>query len=223
MFRKAKKKMLKWWRLRDFRIGGFRFLRQERVLPLDARNIRKTAIYVRQIDRIRHLPGAIVECGVWKGRTLLMLAALARNERAVWGFDSFAGFPVMTEHDIKESAERESFKDTSLPMVRKFLEINRVSAHLVEGPFNQTLPTHKQAVGPIALLCLDCDVYDSYRVCLAELYDQVVSGGVILFDEYAGTYERCKWPGAAKAIDEFFLPKRIPIIDGGGKSIVIKP
>jgi hypothetical protein len=50
---------------------------------------------------------------------------------------------------------------------------------------------------------LDCDIYESYKTCLDSLYDQVVPGGVILFDEYACPV----WPGATRAVDEFFSDK----------------
>src|SRR3989338_6864292 len=123
MFKKLLKKARKKWRLRNFNFFGLRILRQEGVLPLDIGNIGKVAIYARQVDRVKNVPGAFVECGVWKGRTLLMLAPLAGPTRAVWGFDSFHGFPELSAHDVKESAEREHFRDTSLPMVQKFLAL----------------------------------------------------------------------------------------------------
>lgn len=223
MFRKAKRKILKWWRLRDFNFLGIRILRQEKILPLDVRNIGKVAVYARQVDRVKNISGAFVECGVWKGRTLLMLAALGGRSRAVWGFDSFQGFPELSAHDLTESAEREHFRDTSLPMVQRFLAYNKVSAHLVSGYFRATLPRYKRKIGPIALLCLDCDIYDSYKFCLEELYDSVASGGIILLDEYKGEYEQKKWPGAAKAVDEFCSARGLSVVDGVGKSIIIKP
>ena len=223
MFKKLLKKARKKWRLRNFHFFGLRILRQERALPLDVRNIGKVAIYVRQVDRVKDVSGAFVECGVWKGRTLLMLAALGGPNRTVWGFDSFQGFPELSTHDMKESAEREHFRDTSLPMVQKFLAFNKVSSRLVSGFFRDTLPKHKREIGLIALLCLDCDIYDSYQCCLEELYDSVAPGGVILLDEYKGEYEYRKWPGAAKAVDEFCTARSLSIVDGGGKSIIIKP
>ncbi|MES2953216.1 MAG: TylF/MycF/NovP-related O-methyltransferase [Patescibacteria group bacterium] len=217
-----KKKLAKRWRLRNFTLFGKRILRQERTLPLDIRNIRKVALYVRQMDRIKDLEGAVVECGVWKGRSLFILASLAL-QRKVWGFDTFAGFPSLSEHDIKEVAEKENFRDTSKEMVGRFLSMNKVSVELVEGPFEKTLPEWKARIGPIAFLHIDCDIYDSYKTCLSELFDQVVPGGVMVFDEYKNPEELKKWPGAARAIDEFCASRGLTVIDGGGKGIVIKP
>lgn len=44
------------------------------------------------------------------------------------------------------------------------------------------------------------DLYQSYKTCLEHLFPKVVSGGIVLFDEY----DTPNWPGAKKAIDEYF-------------------
>ena len=51
------------------------------------------------------------------------------------------------------------------------------------------------------LSTIDADLYQSYIDVLSALYDQVVVGGVIAFDEYAG--EEVAFPGARKAVDTF--------------------
>ena len=53
------------------------------------------------------------------------------------------------------------------------------------------------------MLHLDCDLYESCKLALETFYDKVQPGGVIMFDEYADA----RWPGATKAIDEFFSDK----------------
>ena len=50
---------------------------------------------------------------------------------------------------------------------------------------------------------LDVDIYSSYIECLDELYAKLVPGGVVVFDDYGSS----KWPGAKKAVDEFFADK----------------
>jgi hypothetical protein len=77
--------------------------------------------------------------------------------------------------------------------------INRV--RLKKGWFNDTLPTYD---GDIAILHLDCDLYESYKISLELLYDKVKHGGIIMFDEY----DDKRWPGATKAINEFFRDKK---------------
>lgn len=77
---------------------------------------------------------------------------------------------------------------------------------IFEGFFENTLHEYE---GKIAILHLDCDLYNSYKCCLNTLYDKVVSGGIILFDEYKSYTQLDNFPGAAKAIDEFFIKKNI--------------
>lgn len=111
---------------------------------------------------------------------------------------------------------------TSVAKVRSLLIASGLEAQfvhsriaLVKGFFSQSLKTYS---GPIAFLHLDVDLYDSYRACLAELYPKVVPGGVVAFDEYMGGQEQVMFPGAKKAIDEYFgddasLIQRDPVAD----------
>ena len=59
----------------------------------------------------------------------------------------------------------------------------------------------------ISLLNLDVDLYNSYKTCLEELYDKVIDGGIVCFDEYQSD----KWTGAKKAIDDFAKIKNIEV------------
>lgn len=53
------------------------------------------------------------------------------------------------------------------------------------------------------MLILDCDLYESYKMCLSRLYPRIVPGGWIIFDEYFSA----KYPGARRAVDEFFADR----------------
>lgn len=170
--------------------------------------------YFRQMfERIKNFPGDIVECGVSTGHGILyfsLLCELTGNERAIWGFDSFSGFPASTDPDRKADStfQMQSHDYASPPeMVMKVLSDGRVSPHfvansirLVKGYFDQTLDSYH---GEIALLHLDCDLYESYITCLNKLYPKMKPGGIIMFDEY----EDSDFPGAKRAIDEFFQDK----------------
>ena len=160
---------------------------------------------------MRNINGDIVECGVSIGHGALLFHLLSEHvgtPRVYWGFDSFEGFPDPVEKDgltpitgkgfwaSPQEAVLRTLRDGRLPE-----DVIRNRVHLVKGLFDQTLPVYR---GRIALLHLDCDLYDSYRVALTSLYDKVAPGGVIMFDEYNDN----RWPGATKAIDEFFRDKR---------------
>jgi hypothetical protein len=69
--------------------------------------------------------------------------------------------------------------------------------HIHEGWFQERVPSAASDIREIALLHLDGDWYDSTRVCLEYLYPNVISGGVIVINDY-GAYEGCR-----RAVDEF--------------------
>ncbi len=170
------------------------------------------------MEKIDAIEGDIVECGVSIGYGMLefmLLGELSGKKRKYWGFDSFEGFPEPVGEDMKRDgtyqAERGGL-NTPIEIVYKVLSEGRVSKEavrddltLVKGFFDKTLVSYS---GRIALLHLDCDLYDSYKVCLEEMYEKVVRGGVILFDEY----EDANFPGARRAVDEFFGDKPEEVI-----------
>jgi len=161
------------------------------------------------------VPGCFVECGVWRGGSaaLMALAVCKSGEsRDLHLFDSFEGLPEPTEDDgaaaIAYSGGRVSgvLKSldkciASLDEVRELLlddigfDPSRVHFH--KGWFQNTVPFVSPNLGPIALLRLDGDWYESTRTCMERLYPLVSSGGIIILDDYFA------WSGCAKAADEY--------------------
>lgn len=181
--------------------------------------------------QIADLDGDVVECGVGWGRSLLYLSLLTRIEnkgRKVWGFDSFEGFPDPSEHDRSPRSPAKGEWKTDLLSVQKLLTASgldevfvRSQVTLIKGFFEESLPRFTGA--RIALLHADADLYESYKTIYDQLFDRVVPNGVIMFDEYRNTFEQLKWPGASKAIDEFFLPRaELRRDSGSGKYYAIK-
>ena len=182
-----------------------------RFLPTVHRNTLGRILYFeRMMERVRDVEGDIVECGVSIGHGTLyfmLLSELMGKERQIYGFDSFQGFPAPTAADLKADGAFEVSHGTlasPLEMVSRVLHDGRVpqrlidnNLHLVRGFFESSLPHYE---GDIALLHLDCDLFESYTCCLSLLYDKVVPGGLIMFDEYEDPH----FPGAKKAIDTFF-------------------
>ena len=165
------------------------------------------------------VPGAVVECGVWKGGSMmaaaLTLLRLDAVDRDLYLFDTFAGMPPPTDDDVF------SAYDGYNPMRRwrrrqregganawHYVPVEEVRAavlstgypadrvHLVEGRVEDTLPG--AAPGEIAVLRLDTDWYAGTKHELETLYPRLSPGGVLILDDY-GHYE-----GARRAADEYF-------------------
>ena len=174
------------------------------------------------------IPGAFVECGAWRGGTGFLMAGLLRaqaaKDRKVWLFDSFEGSQPPQEVDgaaalawatNKEGVHYHDNMRVGVEQVRQTAKDLGLDARLqiVKGWFDATLPAHRQRIGPIALLRIDCDWYASVRCCLETLYDQVVPGGIVVFDDYY-TFDGC-----AAAVHEFLgtksLSHRLEPIEAG--------
>lgn len=186
-----------------------------------AKHLTHIELFKKQID----LPGSIVELGVFKGASLLTFAKLCEiycpgdTLKKVIGFDTFTGFPELSEKDGKENLKRDLtpggfnssyFEET----LRRMIDINQQDSmiprfqrvHLVKGDVVRTVPDYvKQNPGlRISLLHLDLDIYEPTLTALKCLYPLVVPGGVVLLDEYGME----GFPGESAAFDEYFGSKR---------------
>lgn len=159
-------------------------------------------------SKIKDVPGSVVECGIGLGRTFLYLSFLIEGEnkkRHLYGFDSFLGFPEPTAEDISSRNPKKGEWAVISPEDLKKIIIEAgfsedwytKQVHVIPGFFDKTLSSYSG--GPIAFLHIDVDLYSSYKTVLDILYPQVVSGGIVLFDEY----NEDKWPGATKAVNDF--------------------
>lgn len=128
-----------------------------------------------QLDSKLMSRGTVLEFGVATGRTLNQFAYWL-PEKLIHGFDGFVGLP----EDWTSRMRKGFFARGNLPQVR-------ANCQLWVGWFNETLPKFKEQVQltrPIVLLHVDCDLYSSTKTVLNQLKDNIVSGTVIIFDEY---------------------------------------
>lgn len=162
-----------------------------------------------------NIPGAIVECGVFKGASFVRFATfrqLLSNPLAkkMIGFDAFGVFPetdfgpdqAMREKFISDSGD-EGISKNQLMEVLQHKGIAQ-NVELVEGDVNQTIAQYLER-NPhlrISLLNIDVDVYEATLTCLEQLYPRVVTGGVVILDDYANVF-----PGANKAVEEYLADK----------------
>jgi len=178
----------------------------------------------------RNVPGALVECGVWRGGSVLALIRtlqrLGVGDRDVYLFDTFEGMTKPTEADVSEfdppalSTWEESetsgdppWKWAFTPEVFNLEQVQEViystgyprdRLHFVVGPVETTLPA--RAPASIAVLRLDTDWYESTLQELTHLYPRVSDGGVLIIDDYG------HWKGARQAVDDYFATEMPPIL-----------
>ena len=167
--------------------------------------------------KIVDLPGAVIECGLFKGNSFFRLAHFrnlleSRYSRKLIGFDVFGSFPKTDFESDKKylDAFTNSAGDQSIELneINKVMDYKKIENYeLIKGDINKTIPEYckNNEHLKIALLHIDVDVYEPSVTILENMYDKVVRGGVLMFDDY-GTF-----PGETKAIDEFFLDKGLKV------------
>jgi hypothetical protein len=175
---------------------------------------------------VGNVPGALVECGVAQGGSALLIALVNQKfgdgTRQLWLFDSYEGLPEPTSEDFQNGRTGEHVRPLpkgsclgTIEEVSRLLfdqhGLARRDVELVKGWFQDTLPKTKERVGPIALLRLDGDWYESTKVCLEMMFDQVSEGGFVILDDYFSCY------GCKRAADEFLEArgKGYPIVPDG--------
>lgn len=196
----------------------------ERVQPFTLTRAERVAALCNAIEYIVRckVPGDIVECGVWRGGSM-MAAALALQHfgetRTLWLYDTFDGMTApadvdRTAHTGEAAADiMARVNDGSTAWCRSRLEevkanigsivgsagiLNNV--YFVKGDVLQTVPN--SVPHRIALLRLDTDWYASTKHELAHLYPRLESMGVLIIDDYG------HWLGARKAVDEWMTDAR---------------
>lgn len=155
------------------------------------------------------IPGAFVETGCCRGGASALMAMMnlrhGRSPRAMHLFDSFEGLPepVSGKDDIEQLKHLFQVEDLACdgnltatgfissqgpePARQAMLRVAGYDpgfVHIHRGWFQDTVPATKEAIGPIALLRLDGDFYDSTSVPLEHLHDQVVPGGIVYIDDW---------------------------------------
>jgi len=185
----------------------------------------------------RHeIPGAVVECGVWRGGSMHAIArafdAVGEHERDLYLFDTYEGMTAPGPRDRRSDGRAAadllaSHGKTSRVWAYASLEdvqegfrqvpYPQEKVHFIKGPVEQTIPS--EAPERIAVLRLDTDWYESTAHELAHLYDRLMPGGVLLLDDYGW------WQGSREAVDEFLASTgaRLYLARTGSGRVAIKP
>ncbi len=156
-----------------------------------------------------NIEGVFVECGVGAGSQIasMALALQEKNDkRKIYAFDSYLGIPMASHRD--DSQPGIGYFDKPLPEVEDketLLVSSGITVHslqnvkdnvmawkldidqfiFVKGWFQHSLPEVAKNIDKIAILRLDGDLYESTKVCLEHLLDKLVSGGILIVDDWA--------------------------------------
>jgi len=169
------------------------------------------------------IPGAIVECGVWKGGSMMAVAKTLMEkgtQRTLYLFDTFDGMtePSDADKDFRgvSATERLRHADRNTSLMWGYSPLDEVKNNIrktgydeqlcvfVEGRVEQTIPD--RAPPEIALLRLDTDWYESTSHEMQHLFPRLSVGGVLLIDDYG------HWQGARKAVDQYLTENEVKLL-----------
>ncbi|WP_414156475.1 TylF/MycF/NovP-related O-methyltransferase [Pseudomonas sp. BNK-30] len=150
---------------------------------------------------VQDIPGAIVECGVYKGNSLMLYMQLSMIlepyaiNRSIIGFDTFGGFASIDAEQDPTDINESMFSDTDETLIQDMIEandlirpVNRIPrCEIVKGDILETVPafvkTRPDLV--VAMLILDTDLYSSTKVALETFLPYMPKGAIVVLDEVA--------------------------------------
>lgn len=199
------------------KVAGYTMTGHERMVALHR------AVEYLETNKIE---GDIVECGVWRGGSTMLVANCLKEcgneERNLFLFDTYEGMVEPSDLDVSFDKQKAdgllqqvdknedggnniwcyaSIEDVQANL--KTTGYNSAKLHFIKGKVEDTIPTDK--IQKIALLRLDTDWYESTKHELEHLYDKLVTGGVLIIDDYG------HWQGAKKAVDEFIRKRNLKL------------
>ena len=194
-------------------------------LTMNEERLSKFLTHFEAFKISQNVPGEIVECGVFKGTSLMRFGMFRKifggdHTSRLIGFDVFSNKYPNTKFKEDKTQRQQWIKTAgsssiSEPQLKKIFKNNKISNfQIVKGDVTKTIPKFvKNNPGiKISLLNIDIDFVEPTLTVLDNLYNKVSKGGVILLDNYAGRGSSGKYlHGDTLAIDKFFKNKDIKI------------
>ncbi len=176
--------------------------------------IKKIINHYEIFKKTSKIPGAIIECGVFKGnsisRFIIFRDLLLKNsKKKVYGFDVFGKFPgqkIVRDNKFAKNHDKNIGFGTKITLLNKIFKKKKFTNYkLIKGSVEKTLDLFlkKNKKIKISFLHLDLDVYKPTFFALERLYEKVSKGGVILLDDYGKVH------GATEATKDFFKKENI--------------
>tara|TARA_Y100000748_G_C15443880_1_gene468268 strand:- start:9 stop:770 length:762 start_codon:yes stop_codon:yes gene_type:complete len=189
-------------------------------------NLTRYMVLYEIFKKILKTKGSIIECGVNQGFGVMSWVKLSsimepvNLTRRIYGFDTFEGFPNLSEKDISKESKHIKTGDLSAGAYDELNELikthdgTRFLGHiekvkLVKGDAVKTIPKFisENPHLVVSLLFLDFDLFEPTKIALDHFFPRMPKGSIIAFDEL----DNPLWPGETQAMIEFFKEKRLKI------------
>jgi len=181
-------------------------------------NLTRFLVLYEIFKKIINIKGSIVECGVNQGFGIMSWAKFsaimepANLTRRIYGFDTFEGFPEITEKDRSKSSKHVKVGDLAADTYEEIYGLAKIhdstrflghipKVNLIKGDASNTIPKfiNENPHLMVSLLYLDFDLYEPTKVAIENFMPRMPKGAVIAFDEL----DNPLWPGETQAMFEF--------------------
>jgi len=164
--------------------------------------------------------GLFIEAGCALGGSAIAIGKAKSIQRRFLIYDAFGMIPPPTDKDDADVHARyqeiksgqsagidgdqyygytENLQEVVTANLDRYgVPVAKHNITLIKGYFENTLAISE----PVAFAHVDCDWYESVKVCLHQIVPNLSAGGKIIFDDY---YE---WSGCRRAVDEYFEDKQ---------------
>lgn len=187
-------------------------------------NLTRFLVLYEIFKKIINVKGSIIECGVNSGYGLMSWAKFSailepvNLTRRIYGFDSFEGFPSISEKDKSKYSNHIKKGDLAANTYKELNELTKIydstrflghveKVNLIKGDAVKTIPKFIKE-NPhlvVSLLYLDFDLYEPTKIALEHFLPRMPKGSIIAFDEL----DNPLWPGETEAMLELFEEKRL--------------
>jgi len=173
------------------------------------------------VGQTTKLSGSFIEVGVWRGGTGALIASAAKangTATPLYLCDTFHGVVKAGVHDSAYKGGEHA--NTSIPTVKALMQsLGLTNYRILEGIFPDAtahlIPDNER----FRLCHIDVDVYESARDIVDWVWNRIVPGGLVVFDDYG--FEVC--PGITRLVNEQVgMSDRLVFHNLNGHAIVIK-
>ncbi len=213
-----------------------------KVAPYTMTSLERVMTVIESVEYLvtNNIKGPLVECGVWRGGSImaaaLKLIQMGDVGRDLYLLDTFEGMIEPSKKDVSYSGVSAQGEFSKVKINKNsstwcYASLSEVKAnlystgypkdkiHFIKGKVEDTLKKKKLS-DSFAWVRIDTDWYASTKHCMNVLYPDLVRGGVLILDDYGF------WKGARQAILEYLKETKTKIflsrIDHTGR-IGIKP
>lgn len=173
---------------------------------------------VTHLEKLK-IRGIFIEAGCALGGSAIVITKAKREQRPFYIYDAFGMIPAPSEDDGTDAHDRYEviksgqakginqnlyygYEHDLLSIVKgNFQEFNidliNENIHFIQGLYQDSLSID----GDVAFAHIDADWYESVMTCLVEIEPHLVSGAVLIIDDYND------WEGCKKAVDTYFQDK----------------